>query len=274
MLSIRRTERSESIQAPARAFRCFDPGGATNPLPLQRPEVTGPLAHAATEFGYLYAMLSIIVGVAGLAGEMTGLAWLTQPLADWPRTPLLASVALVALGLALIDFLRRRYRFALAASLTAGVAALLSLPAQFASLPYGHQAMPLASAVLVLAAASPMIIISARHRLLPEDAAVGIAGLILLALAATLLVARATGMTNATRDMLGAGPSLQLLVISFLFGSCYVALIWTRGLLSGESATWLPAAIGIAGSSRHRALARSRGARERAGDRARAAGRR
>ncbi len=213
----------------------------------RRTELTSPLAIAAYRSGYVYAVVSGLMGIAGMLGELPGLARLAQPLAGWPRLPLLASIALVAIGFALWQFLQQRYRSAFLAALIAELTAVLSLVAQVAPIAISHDAMALASAVLVLAAATPLAVVSARRRLLPEDASVGIAGFVLLAVAATLLIARATGMTNTTIDMLGAGPSLQVLIAGFLIGSCYVALVWSRGLLSGDSATWLPTALGIAG---------------------------
>ncbi len=213
----------------------------------RRSELTSPLAIAAYRSGYVYAVISGVMGIAGMLGELPGLARLAQPLSSWPRIPLLGSIALVAIGFALWQFLQQRYRSAFFAALIAELTAALSLVAQVAPTTISHDAMALASAVLVLAAATPLAVVSARRRLLPEDASVGIAGFILLAVAATLLIARATGITHTTIDMLGAGPSLQVLVAGFLIGSCYVALVWSRGLLSGDSATWLPTALGIAG---------------------------
>jgi len=211
-----------------------------------RPEFTGPLARAAYRSGYVYAILSALLGLVGVAGEISGLTRLAQPLPDWPATPLLASIALLAIGVALWEFLERRYRSAFVASMIAVVTALLSLVVE-ASIPsVTRYAMPLAAQVLTVAAASPLAIVSARRKLVPEDVSVGIAGFVLLALAATLIIARATGVTDTTLDVLGAGPSLQMLVVSFLIGTCYVALVWTRGLVSGDSAQWLPAALGIA----------------------------
>ncbi len=213
----------------------------------RRTELTSPLALAAYRSGYVYAVVSGLMGIAGMLGELPGLSRLAQPLAGWPRLPLLASIALVAIGFALWQFLQQRYRSAFLAALMAELTAVLSLLAQVAPTTISHDAMALASAVLVLAAATPLAVVSARRRLLPEDASVGIAGFVLLAVAATLLIARATGITHTTIDMLGAGPSLQVLIAGFLIGSCYVALVWSRGLLSGDSATWLPTALGIAG---------------------------
>jgi PAS domain S-box-containing protein len=212
-----------------------------------RPELTGPFAFVAYRSGYVFAVITGAAGISGLMGELPGLGRLGQPLIGWPRIPFLASVALVALGFALWQFLQLRYRSAFLSAGIAAASALLSLAAQLTSLPISRDVMSLASAVLILTASSPLMIVSARRRLLPEDASVGVAGFILLALAATLLIARATGLTKSTLDMLGAGPSPQMLVSCFLIGICYVALVWTRGLLSGDSAAWLPAALGIAG---------------------------
>ncbi len=213
----------------------------------RRPASDGPLAQAAYRVGYGYAGLCILFGVAALLGTFPGLGWLAQPFPNWPRSPVLSSIALLAMGVAVWTFLGLRYQIAFSASVIALATVLASLVVQVGALPIAGYAMPLASQVLVLAAAMPLVIVSARRKMIPEEVSLGIGGFVLLAVAATLFISRATGVTDSTADLLGAGPSLQLLVASFLFGGCYVALVWTRGFMSGESARWLPVAIGLAG---------------------------
>ena len=213
----------------------------------RRPASDGPLVQAAYTAGYGYAGLCFLFGIAALFGTFPALGGLAQPFAKWPASQLLGSIALLAMGSALWAFLDLRYQVAFSASAIALVTVLASLVAGFGAMPIARYAMPLASQVLVVAAATPLLIVSARRKMIPEEVSLGIGGFMLLAVTVTLFISRATGVTDSTTDLLGAGPSLQLLVASFLFGGCYVALVWTRGLMSGDSARWLPVAIGLAG---------------------------
>ena len=213
--------------------------------------------------GYAIAVLSIIAGLAGILGEVPALSTLAQPVGGWPRLPLLAAIALVAIGTALWQFLEQHNRVAFSASAVAVAAVLASWMAEARGQSVATSAMSFATQVLVLTAASPLLILSARRRTIPEEVSLGIAGFVLLALATTLFISRATGVTDSTTDVLGAGPALQLLVISFLIGTCYVAMVWTRGLMSGESARWLPVAIALAGLVTVTVLWRGLASRER-----------
>jgi PAS domain S-box-containing protein len=225
-------------------------------------EQSSTLGRVAYQSGFVFALLAMVSGVAGILGVFPDLRVLAEPLADWPPVPLLAAIGLAAAGLALWQFLQLRYRSALAAGAVSAAAAVVSLVARLTTLPVEFYSMSLSSALLIISGVVPIMIISARRRLLPDEASLGIAGFVLLSLAATLLIARATGFTDTTLDFLGGGPSLQVLIASFLFGVCYVALVWSRGLLSGDTARWLPLALGVAGVVTVTVLWRALAARE------------
>jgi PAS domain S-box-containing protein len=234
----------------------------TEPASQPSLEQGSPLSRVAFQSGYAFALLAVVAGLAGVLGTLPDLGVLAQPLRGWPSLPLLAAIALIAIGLALWQFLQLRYRSAFTAGAVASTAALVSALARLTRMPAEYYAMPLASALLIVAAAVPIMIVSAKRRLIPEDASLGIGGFILLSLASTLLIARATGLTDSTLDFMGGAPSLQVLIASFFFGSCYVALVWTRGVFSGDTARWLPAALGVAGVLTVTVLWRALAARE------------
>jgi PAS domain S-box-containing protein len=158
--------------------------------------------------------------------------------------------------------LQRRYRPALIAAVVAEATVAVSLVALIGALGILPYSMTIASEVLVLAAATPIVVISARQRLLPEEMSLGIGGILLLALATTLFIARATGTTDTTLDVFGAGPSLQMLLASIFIGTCYTSLVSTRGVMSGDSSRWLPIALCIAGFVTVSVLWRGLAARE------------
>ena len=219
-----------------------DPSARRNDTSLE-----APLARAAYRSGYAVAGVFVLAGVAGIAAHLPGLGALAQPLSTWPRLRALDAVGMLAVGLAFWAFLRVRYSAAMAGSVIGTGMGTLALLAYLASFPLPWEGMTLASAVLLTTASVALLMTAARRRLLPEEAAIGIAGFILLAVSTTFVIARAAGVVDPMTDRLVAGESVQMAVASFLLGVCFVALVWSRGLLSGDSARWLPAALGIAG---------------------------
>jgi PAS domain S-box-containing protein len=148
---------------------------------------------------------------------------------------------------ALWNFLARRYTVAVAASTGAVGITLVTVAAYLSGTSLPAEGMSLASSVLWMTIALAVLLASARRRLLREEAAIGIAGFVLLAFTATFLIARASSLIDPMTDNLVAALSLQTFVGSVALGVCFVVLIWSRGLLAGETARWLPAALGAAG---------------------------
>ena len=207
-----------------------------------------PLVRAAYQSGYVIAAFYVAAGLLALLAGEPEFATLAQPLASWPRMHSFAAVTMIATGIALWNFLRRRYTVAIAASTGAVGITLVTIAAYIAGTALPDGGMSLASSVLLITASLAILQASARRRLVREEAAIGIAGFILLAFTATFLIARASSLIDPLADPLVAGLSLQTFLGSVALGVCFVVLIWSRELLAGETARWLPLALGAAGA--------------------------
>ena len=219
--------------------------------PQQGPYATvrrDPVTRIAYRAGYVIAAFFVATGALALLARTPALALFAQPSPSWPRLREFAAVTMIAAGFALWNFLRRRYTVAVAASALAVGVTVVAMIAYVGGVALPGDGMSLAAAVLLFTSSVAILLASARRRLLREEAAIGIAGFVLLAVTITFLIARAAALIDPMSDRLVAALALQPYLGSLALGICFVTLAWSRGLIAGETARWLPFALGAAGA--------------------------
>lgn len=178
-----------------------------------------------------------------MLGHVHGLEGLARPFNTWPRIPLLSAASLAVVAIAYAGFLERLRATALSASGLTILIGLLSIMAVSGLLPLPDNAMSLPSAVMLIAGAMGIfasLMLGDRN----VEFCLGIAGFVLLTLAASYLMARVARVVDPLGDPNVAGSSIQVVIGSILLGASFLRLVWSRGLT--ESARWLGLAVGIA----------------------------
>jgi len=215
--------------------------------PYQTPR-TDTAMRVAYRTGYVIAAYFMVTGALALVALTGSFEVFARPSPNWPRMGAFVAATMITVGLALWTFLRRQYTVAVAAA-TAGVGiALVAIAAYLGGVALPADGMSLAAAVLLFTASAAILLASARRRVLREEAAIGIAGFVLLAFTVTFLIARAASLIDPLSDHLVASVALQTYLGCLALGICFVTLSWTRGVLAGETARWLPLALGAAGA--------------------------
>ena len=204
----------------------------------------GPQARA--EFlGRLFAAVALAGGLLGLAGALTGVTILAEPVAAWPPLHPLDALGLVALGAGLLGYQLHRPTLARAGAIVAVLTVLAASLLRAGLFHAGAPGPPFAS--ITLAAAAVIGLLPAAFTDQRERAVrgFGTSGFMLIALSGTLLLARATGVLDPLEDTVVAGVSLQVLLGALCLGLAFLATAWSPGL--AETATWLPLAVGLSG---------------------------
>ncbi len=206
------------------------------------------------------AGIVLLLGILGLIGHIPGFERLARPSDVWPRIPILSATALTTIAFAYAGFLQRLRRLAVWAAGTTILIGLLSITALSGVLPFPDNTMALPSAVMITAAAMGIL----ASVLLGEtkvEFCLGIAGFVVLTLAASYIMARVAHVVDPLGDPNVAGSSIQIVTASILIGASFLRLVWSRGLT--ESARWLALAVGVASSITVLVLWRALAARER-----------
>ncbi len=214
----------------------------------------------ARTLAYVTAGSLLLFGILGFVGQIRGLEGLARPTEAWPALRPLTAAALTALAFAFFGFLKRLRAATLWASGFTTLIGLISILATTGLLQVRDDGMTLPAAVMVTTAA---LGIFAAVMLGDENVefCLGIAGFVLLTLAASYVMARMARMVDPLADPSVAGASLQVLFGAILIGVSYLRLVWSRGLT--ESARWLALAVGLASGITVLVLWRALSARER-----------
>lgn len=215
-------------------------------LPSADLPLTSRHGGAATILGHALAAAFVVSGVAGLLGSLPGFGGLAAPVSGWPPIRPLTSTAMIVVGVAVWAQLRSLHLAALSASSVGAILGFVAIIGYVGSFPVPGRGMALASAVILTTGSVTLLVAAAKKRPFVEEDALGVGGLALLALTVSFTIGRAAGLLDPVADELVAGASFQVVLGGFLLGISFLGLVWSRGVLLGEQARWLPPAFGIA----------------------------
>ncbi|MDQ6611871.1 MAG: PAS domain S-box protein, partial [Gemmatimonadota bacterium] len=197
-------------------------------------------------FGMVLAVLVIAIGVAGIVGNLIQFDRLRAPFDGWPRMQMWPSIEHTLIGASFLTLLRAEKSVTLPLATIAsilGVAGILSALGAF-DLPWGGVA--LSSAVLYSTLAFAFTLVCRSNSPRVEQRAFGISGFVVITLVVTMFGATAIGVVDPLTDTRVAGSSLQALICSLAIGAYLLAVLWSSGRVTIESADWLPAGVGFA----------------------------
>lgn len=200
----------------------------------------------ARPLGVVLAVGTIVAGLMGVVGGIAKLDWLLAPVPGWPRIPVLPSLEMVLVGGAFLALLGSSRRTTLPLAAAASTVSLLCIVGALGAFPLPLGGMALSTALLHSTISIAILIATASRSPRDEERALGVAGFVVVTMVFTMLGATTSGVIDPMVDATVAGSSLQTLVSSFAIGAYLLAVLWTSGRVTLESADWLPAGVGFA----------------------------
>ena len=195
------------------------------------------------------AVVIAAMSVAALLGHLVGSTRLVQPLRSMPPMPVILAIAMACNAAALWALVDRRPTLHLIAGALAVGAALNAVWFRSVAPFDAGASINFAGAALGLTCAIALLLTRFRDRIPLAPLVLTIAGFVVIALCLTVVGARFAGISGVMGGRPLLATSLQTLVGAFLIGTCFVALLWSEGVPSTETPTWLAATAGIASAA-------------------------